>query len=607
MRVRVPPEAYVSGVVQDSTEIDRVLAIPRREWTEVQVQVLVDRLSAALRTTTIPPRDPGRKCLACHAPPGVPCAPMTLLPLQAVALAEFATWRGAVIGIPVGGGKTLISGLAPRMLHPAPTRPLLLLPAHLIAKTEAEFADYRRHWVLPPFFRLESYQTLSRVGAAKFLEAYQPDLIVADEAHYMKNPDAAVTRRVFRHLKQATTVPLMVETGSILDVSLRDVAHLSSAALRRTNPFPETHKALDEWCRALDVDVSPAKRLGPGALARFRANPLEDTRKAYQARIRQAPGVVLSRGGSLDTPLRIRSHRLDLDQSQEDAFRDYVRKGNTPPWPGEPAGWPLEDGPAIWRVAREVATGFFSIWDPMPPDDWRDARRDWARACREILQTNRRALDTELQLVNHLDAHPDHYPHAAQALAVWRAVEPTFHPNPVPVWISDRTIEWIAAWAAEGPGLIWVDRPCVGERLRARFGIPYFGEEGIDRVTGRYVESAPPDRAIALSREANSTGRNLQAWSRNLVVDVPSRGRHWEQMIGRTHRLGQRAPLVTVDVLFGCLEDVRAFWKAHGRSAYAADMTGQAQKLQDADLREVADETEAETWAGPQWQSLTRA
>lgn len=265
------------------------------------------------------------------------------------------------------------------------------------------------------------------------------------------------------------------------------------------------------------------------------------------------------------------------------------------------------DGVQIWRHARELATGFYSIWDPRPPSDWRDARRDWGSACREVLQTNRREIDTELALVNHIDRHPDHYPEAAQALAVWREVEPTFVPNPVARWISDGTLKWIARWAAQGPGLIWVERPCVGERLAA-LGIPYYGEDGIDARTGRYVEShRAAEGSIALSIGANKSGRNLQyQWSRNLVVDISSSATTWEQMIGRTHRPGQPARVVTFDLLFGVAEDVAAFWKAHARTIHARDMTnGQPQKLLDADLSGVATVEESATWSGPQW-ALTR-
>lgn len=561
--------------VQGSADLERVLRLPRRRWTPEQTAHLVQTLTAALRT---------------------PRGTATLFPLQAISLAEIAQWGGLLAPIPVGGGKTLTSLLAPRML-PHVRRPLLTLPAHLIEKTEREEREYRKQWVLPPFVRKESYQTLSRVGAADFLDTYRPDLIILDEAHYAKNPRAAVTRRIGRYLRERRgEVALVVLTGTIFGRSLRDFAHLAAWALPRTNPLPDDWMALDEWCRALDVDVPAHRRLAPGELARFRSDPLEEVRVAYGRRLYETPGVVMSQDPPLPIPLRIRSHIAPLCAAQEDAIARLRRTWETPD--GELA----EDGVAVWRHARELATGFYSVWVPRPPDAWRDARREWARTCRDILAHNQRDIDTELQLIQNLQYYPD----AGEVWADWQRIAPTFAPNPVPHWISDETLGWIVKWARERPGLIWTDRPAVGERLRELAGLPYYGEDGVDVRTGRYVESHDPRSGSAvLSRRANESGRNLQAWSRSLVVDVPASGSSWEQLIGRTHRQGQKAPVVEVDVLLGVREDVEAFWRARGRATGAQEITGQPQKLMYADLEGFLDLDTVATWSEPRWRKTT--
>ena len=299
--------------------------------------------------------------------------------------------------------------------------------------------------------------------------------------------------------------------------------------------------------------------------------------------------------GPLPIDLPITSHAIELDPLLTQAY-DTLRDDWT-----TPDEWPIEDGVAMWRHARELATGFYSRWEPRPPEDWRDARRDWASECREIIKTNRRQLDTELQARRAVEGGL--YPHALPALERWQRIGPTFEPNSVAVWISDRTINYIAAWARKhAPALIWTERPSVGERLADLHGLPYSGNLGIDRRTGRTIEQHDPARGSAvLSIDANSVGRNLQAWARNFVVDVPPNGAKWEQMIARTHRDGQKACAVSVDVLFGCIEDVLGFWRALEDSQYAEDMTGQAQKLVHADLEGVEDAEAARLRAGPQW------
>lgn len=573
------------AAVQDSIELRRIVALPRRSWTPALAESWADRWTDALAR-------PART----DCPPECVCGgagSMRLKPIQAIALSEIAQLGGGLLPIRVGGGKTLISLLAARAL-PHVQRPLLLLPAALRDRTRDELRAYRRHWNLPHLLRIESYQALSRVSGADLLDAYAPDLIFADEGHLLKNPSAACTRRVARYLRGARDAcSFVAASGTITKRSIRDFAHLSAWSLRKASPAPADYDALDEWSRALDVNVIEHRRLAPGALDALQA-PGEDVRRAYRRRLVETPGVVATQDDPLPIDLVVRSHVLDLDPALSEAY-DRLRSDWT-----TPDEWPIEDGVAMWRHARELASGFYSRWDPRPPDDWRDARREWAATVREILGSNRRQLDTELQVRL---AVPEHYRHALPALERWTRIAPTFEPNAVPVWLSDRTMHWIAEWArANGPALLWTERPAIGERLSALHGLPYYGNLGIDRLTGRSIEAHDPRTGSAVvSIDANSTGRNLQAWSRNLVIDVQPNGARWEQMLGRTHRDGQKAGAVFVDVLFGCIEDVTGFWRAVRDSSYAEDMTGQAQKLTHADLEAVEDEDQACQRSGAQW------
>ena len=55
-------------------------------------------------------------------------------------------------------------------------------------------------------------------------------------------------------------------------------------------------------------------------------------------------------------------------------------------------------------------------------------------------------------------------------------------------------------------------------------------------------------------------------------------------VIGRTHRSGQEADEVTVDILLGCREHYDAFQRALDGARAAADTLGHAQKILLADL-----------------------
>jgi hypothetical protein len=503
-----------------------------------------------------------------------PAGSWTLRPVQAVALAEIAQGPGALLPIRVGGGKTLISLLAGTVCRAK--RPLLLLPAHLREKTLREYDELREHWRLPAFVRIESYQQLSTVASASMLEEYEPDLIIADEAHYLKNTKAACTRRMRRYIEaHEGRVKFVAMSGTITKRSIADFAHLALWALHTSSPAPTHYRAIEEWSLALDAKVPDGRRLELGALERL---------GRYRDRLVQTPGVVATQEPPLAIPLIIRGELVEAPPECERALAHLRATWETPD------GHPIVDGIAAWRHAQELALGFFYRWNPRPPAWWLIARKAWVGTCREILRTNRRNLDTEYQTV--LAVQSGYYPTARPVLDAWLAARDKFEPNTEPVWLSDHAVNRIAAWMAEGPGIVWTAHRALGQR----FGSLYYGPEGLNPA-GRPIEKHPKGAPLVASVAANGTGRNLQAWSRNLIASAPPSGSTWEQLLGRTHREGQQAREVTADVLFGCVEALEGFWRAVQDAAYAEEVTGQSQKLTHA----VIDVPEESPTAGAQW------
>ena len=62
-------------------------------------------------------------------------------------------------------------------------------------------------------------------------------------------------------------------------------------------------------------------------------------------------------------------------------------------------------------------------------------------------------------------------------------------------------------------------------------------------------------------------------------MSAPPTGVDWEQMLGRTHRDGQTAPVVTAHVVIGCKETLRGLRKAVIEAEFAEGMTGQSMKI----------------------------
>jgi hypothetical protein len=229
-----------------------------------------------------------------------------------------------------------------------------------------------------------------------------------------------------------------------------------------------------------------------------------------------------------------------------------------------------------------------------PPREWLNARSQWASFVRETLSKSR-TLDSELQVAQ-----------ACQAgrldptlLNNWLAIKDSFHAETVAYWHDDSALRVCVEWMRE-PGIVWVEHQFFGHCLAALSGKKYYGAKGLtDR--GEFIDDASPKHAVILSIDANKEGRNLQhKWSRNLVTAPPEGADVWQQMLGRTHRPGQIADEVEVDVLLGCKEHANAWRRALSAAEAIRDTTGADSKLLLADV-DWPSEDEIAGYAGARW------
>jgi hypothetical protein len=561
--------------IERTTCFERILALPRRP--PVCHEGLAEQLTELLKT---------------------PQGTMRLRPLQALALHDIGVCGGGFLPLDVGEGKTLISLLAAYVLDAK--RPLLLLPANLIQKTAREARELSKHFVVPSNVRLISYQMLGLVQSARDLEVYAPDVIIADESQKLKNRDAAVTRRVERYLDDHPDTKVVAMTGTIMRRSLRDFAHILRWALKEKAPVPLRDQEVDEWALALDDRLeNEFQRVQPGVLLEL-ATPEEvekdgelvAARRGFQRRLRETPGVVASAksGTAVEAGLTIRAIRYEVSPTIKGYFQTLRDEKVAP------TGEELWEAADVWRHAREMALGFCQRWDPPAPEDWKAARKAWFQFVRGVLQRSR-TWDS-----------PDHVAQACDLgklpndkLEAWRRIKDSFVPNPVPVWHDDTALKVCAKWM-KNPGLVWTEHVPMAERLSQLTGAKYYGAKGL-AADGQFIDDADSSKAIIVSVDANREGRNLQKkWSRNLITTPMEGADVWQQLLGRTHRPGQLADDVTVDVLLGCAEHARAWMKACNGALSIRDTVGAESKLLIADV-EWPEADDIASWAGPQWQS----
>lgn len=550
--------------IRHTPELSRIIALPRRK-PELPTE-FVDELTRLLKT---------------------PHGTWRLRDSQALALHDIGVYGGGFCILGVGDGKTAITFLAPYVLDAK--RPILFGPAGLLKKTERERKLYEQHWRVPNNLQLFSYELLGRVQALTALDRLKPDLIILDEGHRSKNRRAAVTRRIDRYLKENPDTKVVVLSGTVMKKSLLDFAHLLRWCLKDQAPVPKTVEECEEWALALDEKVSDEARYLPGALLKLcdeqdYVDAESDTvaaRRGFRRRLLETPGVISGKGEVVDASLTIRAIQYEVSDVTERHFRtlrgDPNDRENFPGW-FTPDGWALSQPVDIWRHARELSLGFHYVWSPRPPDEWRNARREWAAFVRDVLSRSR-TLDSELQVANACDAGKLD----ATALNNWRAVKDKFKPNTLAVWHDESALKVCAEWM-KTPGLVWTEHALFAKKLEEYTGCKYYGAKGL-ASDGSFVDDADGKQSIILSIDANKEGRNLQKmWNRNLITSMQDGADVTQQLIGRTHRSGTEFDEVTVDVLLGCREHVNAWRKALADASAVRDTTGEDSRLLIADI-----------------------
>jgi len=492
---------------------------------------------------------------------------MSLWPIQAAGLREIHDVGGLFGPMAVSAGKTLITLLAPVVL--GAERPLLVVPAALREQTKRfVIPQMANHWRLHPHLKIVGYTELSLAKNAEFLIKYRPDLIIADECHRLKNTQAGRTKRLVRFMREHPETKFVGLSGTVTNRSIRDYAHILRWCLGEGTPLPDSWQELSQWADALD-EVDPKEEPGPpGALQAWAING--NVRKGYRNRLTETRGVIATGEGELGVSLQIISRRPPVPGHVAKLIQTMVNKWVTP------YGEEITEAVDLWRHVRELACGFYYRWEPPPPAEWLAARKAWKTYVRYTLLHNRRNLDTELQVWNE----------AARAVKPppewrdWVAVKDIYEINTVAEWVDFYALEDATKWLEQDRGIVWTEHNAFGVELAKFSGFSYFGA-GPKANVGILEHKGP---CIASIR-AHCEGKNLQHnHHRNLIVTPPSSGKTWEQLLGRTHRHGQKAEEVVAEVYTQVAELVASFRQAVRDAHYLEDTLGSRQKLLYADI-----------------------
>jgi hypothetical protein len=586
----VEPTFRKTEEVPDDSELKRIKALPSREppVSSPDAATLAAFLTSRLARTANP-------------------YPGSLNGVQSVFLKELWENKRAIGPIKAGGGKTLLSFLIPHII--GAKRPVYMAPPALKEGVRREWRKYAVHWHGPHVdnYTFLSYKILGlasagpqldaqgRVLRASLLDRLAPDCIVADEAQYLKNRSASVTKKVKRYLEAHPECIFIPLSGTLMRRSVKEMSHLFDWALKQGSPIPSPKHfhTLEAWADHLDEKQSFGPRADVGALrvfftdtekAQF-ASTVDDedkrniSRAAVGRRIVTTPGVISTQDGPLGIPLAINSIYPPKEDPKIAEFFTAIRSR----WE-LPDGQVIVDGKDLARHAKCIGLGYWLKWRTRPPESWLQARSEWAKFARRVCQNNRRGIDSEKAVVDNIKTglindFGLHENWISERDALRKKTGELFPPT-VEEILSDEPLEYAAEWAAREKGIIWVLNTRFGARLADAVGTAFYAERGLDKA-GNFVEDHPKDSPIVLSYSSNKEGRNLQfKWSRGLWLGATPE----EQSLARCHRLHQEADDVVNTVWIGAREHAAAFWSQVGAAQTTQKIQQQAQRLCYADV-----------------------
>lgn len=602
--------------VPDSEDLQRILALPKRDPPgEVELEGLRFAMTAKL----------SRDNPACTCKAGT-CI-TELNDFQAWALHEAPKAGGLFASAAVGIGKTG-AGVLMSMVMPDCKRAVILVKPDLKPQFLRDYEAWSQHfrtptlagsrWLKPgsPVLHVVTYSELSNPKNVRALRQLRPDLIISDESQNLANPISARGNRFFSYLEETPECRFVAWTGTPLNDTIKNFAHHLGCALGESSPLPITGTEVTNWASHLDPDLSTTLERSPmGALKALREpddKPMMCAREGVERRIRFTLGCISTTTPSCDVPLLLTCHPVEVPDAVKAAMKVID-------------GWQRPDGEEIVdigskaRCLSEVASGFyyFHRWlgteDRRVVDRWKLHRADFFREMRYQIALGHPHLDSKLLAERAAARWHDGYtyegrwyppetkwcgedpPEDAKArhawldrlrtrgplqawdsemFPAWREVEHTCHPEQGVKWVSDFLVEDAAAWARANVGVVWFRHRAFGSRLGKL--LPLYGQ-GLEASVRIAQERG--DRSIAASIRAHGTGKNLQMFSRALVVGCPASGLDWEQLLGRHHRRGQLATQVRFDICFHTPGLWNAFESALEKAEFAQKLLRTPQRL----------------------------
>jgi len=569
-----------------------------------------------------------------------------LFPIQATAVAAYREAGGLFAPIGVGQGKTLITLLiaahAYKELHIH--RSVILVPPQVyeqLFKRDIPWA--RKRTVLPVQFHgmagktkaqrahmiekgligcyVIPYSFLSTTDSVKILETIEPGLIIADEAHLLKNRTAARTKRLMNFIRDHNP-QLVCLSGTITSKGISDYSHLIRFCLGENCPLPRSPIMCQEWGAVLDSTSEPpnddqmrvlfpllewAKGIQPAE--KFPATQ-PGLRKAYRLRLTTCPGVVSTSDSDIGTSLVFQNLPVDKPEAAEGFTHLEHLINQVQDKFLTPNGDEIEHAIHTYKWLYELSAGFFNslVW-PEPEalaareglpvseassrldraKEHHHAAQEYAVGLREFLHDPPKGMDTPMLVGSEISRNGGKKVGGLLA-GLWRRMKDLdFEGRPnrdsITVRVCDYKIRHVVKWAQSlgGEGaILWVYHQEIGRWILEALleaGLPGLecaaGEAGNRRI----CDPGNAGKLCVASMPAHGIGKNLQHFKNQCFVQWPRPAKDAEQIVGRTHRNGQSADELLVHTFHTMTWEHVLYAATLSDATYIQQTTGMRQKL----------------------------
>ncbi len=561
-----------------------------------------------------------------------------LFDTQANAILSYKIFNGLFAPIGVGWGKTLITiCIANEAFKKGIQKILLCVPPQVypqLVYTDIPWTRQRTNIVVPfiylgnktqarrkiltidekPGCYILPYSLLSVKDTSEIIQRISPKLFILDEAHLLKNRDAARTKRVVNYL-MANKPEVVALSGTVTNKSVRDYHHLIKACLKENCPLPlEVKQALD-WGCVIDSNAAPSSgQTGPvkpliqWGIQNF---PEEDFtfdvtgfRKAYKKRLHTCPGVVATGDSIVGCSLIIENIPAEIAPNEE--LKKHI-KGVLEEWV-TPDGDEIDHAIHTYKWLYELSAGFYNslFWPETQEYAFRKGisetqaetlliqakehhkrNQEYKSELREFLKHSfKEGLDTPMLVAHDMSKHgDDNVPESLYD--AWRQVKELERPDlperdSEPIRVCDYKISAANKWAwdiGEG-GIIWVYHQEIGKWMYERLKESLIECIHCPRDTDELILNPKyRDHIMVASITAHGVGKNLQHFHNQYFLQWPRSAATAEQALGRLHRSGQEADEVLAVTNTTTDFDKLNFAACLNDSLYIHQSTGAKQKL----------------------------